>query len=351
MAGIFKNGAFSCGFDFLGKLSDIFDFAGPGSSISSSVTRFGVGQSFFNPNGSWKNLGVNLTTMFVGFAVNVVLLPTTGWGSLFQWYDSLAGSNNVQVSLQVNSQGQLQFFQGSGTATPLGSASALGTISPGLWNFLECKILFNSSTGTVECRKNGVTSPIITASGLNTAPSGNNQVNRIFFMNSTGGGLVFDDWYMLDSTGSGALATYLGNGKVQTDAANADAGPNQFGTQPTQSAGNHFNNVKQLPWTTDANYNFDNTVNDVELYGFPANLPTTPLFLNFWTRQWLDNSGPRTTEPLCKSGSTTTTGVAITPSTVPSYFNDLVQNDPNTAAPWASAAAAQTALAGVQIAT
>ena len=349
MAGVFENGAFSCGFDFPNNPNQIFQFTASGNSFSSGTTRFGVGQSLSAGFGNvGLNLGVNLATLIVGFAVNIPL-PGTGWSSIYQWYDSLAGSNNTQVSLQVNSQGQLQFFQGSGTSTPLGAASALGTITTGLWAFLELKITFNSATGAVECRKNGVTSPVITASGLNTAPSGNNQVNRVYFMgNNTA---FFDDWYMLDTTGSGALATYLGNGKLQTDAANSDATPNQFGTNPSQGSGSHFNNVKQLPLVNDSSFNFDNTVSDTELYGFPANLGSTPLFLNFWTRQWLDNSGTRTTEIPCKSGSTTVNSAVITPSTNPSYFNSLVQNDPNTSAPWASAAAAQAAAAGVTIAS
>jgi hypothetical protein len=353
----FQNGGFCTGFDFQTNgavsASDFFDFAGSGASYDNSNTRFGVGQSLKLGQACGMNLSSNLATIFDGVGVYENALPVSGWALIREWYDVTGGA--VQVSLQYNGAGALQFFQGAGTGTPLGSISANGAIRVNQWQFVEVKIVFaTGSGGSVQCRVWGPggsgTTPVINSSGLNTAPTGNAYCNRVYFNPGTTN-TWFDDWYMLDGTGAGAMATFLGNGRAQTDAANSDAGPNQFSTQPTQTTGNHYKNVDEIPLVSDANYNFDNNVGDEEVYGFPSDLASAPLFMNFWYRPWLDNSGPRTVEPLCKSSGSTTTGSAVTPSTTPSWFNFLVQNDPNTGSPWATAAAAEAADFGVEIAT
>jgi hypothetical protein len=351
----FQSGGYCNSFDFENVVNAIFDFTGSGAIFNTTPTRFGIGQSLQNPAHTGMNLSANEATLFDSVGVYEALLPTSGWSLIREWYDATAGQ--VQVSLQYNALGALQFFSGAGTSTPLGSLSASGVIRVNQWVFLEVKIVFNSATGSVQCRAwgpggNGST-PVINSSSLNTAPSGNNFCNRVYF--ETGAGNTwFDDWYMLDGTGSGAMSTFLGNGRVQCDAASGDdptSGNNQFSTQPSQTTGNHYKNVDELPLVNDTNYNFDNNVGDKELYEFPANLPTAPLFINFWYRTWLDTSGSRTVEPLCQSSGVTTTGAAITPSSTPSYSNQLTQNDPNTGAPWATAAAAEAALLGIEIAS
>ena len=193
---------------------------------------------------------MNLATVYTGIAFVPTSIPGSGHQPLFQWSDSVG--NAVQVSFQMDSTGAGQFFQGSGTGTPLGSASASGLFFPNLWYFLEFKITFNGSTGTVECRLNGNATPIITASGLNTAPSGNNFANRFLFV--SGGNFQYDEWYMLDNTGSAPVNTYLGNGRCQTDAPTSDATPNQFTSSNGQTTGNHFHYVNQLPFSSDANF-------------------------------------------------------------------------------------------------
>jgi hypothetical protein len=360
MSGIFQQGVYVNSFSYPNSPSEVFEF--PAGVITNSVTRFGSGQSlevtgFSSTCG--KNLLTNLASIITGFWFETSALPTTGWNTLLDLYDSTAGSNNDQVTLQYSSSGALQFFRGTGQSNPLGTATASGLVSPNVGLYLEIGVTFNNTTGTVTLKVwgpgGGGATPVISASGLNTAPSGNNSVNRFYFA-STGPGATqarhyFQDWYVLDGTGTSPLNTYLGNGTLQPDAASMDASPNQFSTQPTQTSGNHYKNVDQLPLVNDNDYNYDNNPGDIEAYGFLADLTSTPLFLNFVYRCWLDSSGSRTVGSICKSVSATTAGPVVIPSTTPSYFNQLVQNDPNTGSPWASASAAQAAVLEIEVVT
>lgn len=357
MSGIFQNGAYVNGFDYPNAVAQIFDFGTGGPA--SSVTRFGSGQSFNVGNSpAGKNLQTQLATIFEGFAANESNLPTSGWAPLRQWYDSTAGQ--VQVSLQYGTQGQLQFFQGSGTGTPLGSASPNGIIQVSGWPFLEIKIVFATGTGGSVILKawgpngNGSTA-VISSSSLNTAPSGNAFTDRVYFeTNGIGSNETYiDDWYMLDNTGASPLNTFLGNGRIQTDAPTSDATPNQFASSNSEPTGSHYKDVNQLPFSSDANYLYDNNVGDEELFGFPNLTASQVLLINEIIRTELDAAGTRTIETLLESGAATQNGTAFQPSTAFAFFNTLSATDPNTSNPWASGtvAAAQSAKLGVKIAS
>ncbi|HXM59370.1 MAG TPA: hypothetical protein VN950_00845 [Terriglobales bacterium] len=361
MAGIFQNGAYINGFDYANALSEIFDFvSGSGASLSSGTTRFGSGQSLqlTSNNSAGKNLLTQLATKYDGIAFITAALPSSGWFVLYEWYDS-TGSGAVQVSLQYNQQGALGFFKGSGTGTQLGSSSANGIIAAGRWVFLEAEVVFSVASGSVTLyawgpNGNNGASPVISATSVDTAPSGNAWTDRIYFITPSGGPTHnYDDWYNLDATGSSPLNTFLGNGRVQTDAPTSDATPNQFTSSDSQTTGNHYKDVNQLPVSSDSKYLFDNNVGDEELFGFPNLTASQVLIINEIIRTELDASGSRTVETVLSSSSATQNGTAFQPSTTFAFYNTLSAVDPNTGSPWASGtvAAAQSAKLGLKIAS
>jgi hypothetical protein len=269
-----------------------------------------------------------------------------------QWYDSTAAT--VQVSLQYNSQGALGIFKGSGTGTQYGSSSANGIIQLNNWPYLEIEIVFSTSAGSVEVRawgpNGGGTSPVISASSLNTAPSGNAWSDRIYF---TGGqsNAYFDDCYMLDGTGSSPFNSFLGNVRVQTDAPTSDATPNQFTSSNSEPTGSHYRDVNQLPWSSDANYLYSSTVGNEELFGFPNLSATQVLGIGEVLRTELDAAGTRTIETVLSSSGATQDGTAFQPSTAFAFYYTYSVTDPNTTNPWASGtvAAAEAAELGMEI--
>jgi hypothetical protein len=340
MAGIFQNGVFSCGFGFVntgGSALQIFDTISGTFSWVTTPTRFGSGVAINLAGttlGVAKNLGVNLPTLIEGFAVYLTTLPASGWSLLKQWGDS----GTTQVSLQVNSLGQFQFFQGSGTATPLGLPSA-PVLTSATYVFLQVQISFSVSGGSIQCLLNSAALPIISANALNTAPSGNSWVNQVrFSATGAGVGVYFQDWYMLDMTGAAPFNTFLGNGRIFLSAPNADSATGGLNTWAfTTPQGSDFANFAQIPPNA-ADYNSSQTVGARASCRFPA-LPSTSrvFFFNTWESDELDAAGARTIAVITRNNAIDQQGPAISPVNGSyAYHNTISTIDPNTGQPWAN---------------
>lgn len=341
--GIFFNGVWSLGFDMSPAAAEIFDLTPLGSA--NSTTPFGSGFSWASNGSQGRSFGVNLTTVIVGIRVNPSSLPATN-GILLNFFDVTA--NAAQVTLRVFADGSLRFFLGNGTGTPLGSASATGLVSASSWTYLEAKVTIDGSAGVVELRVNGNTSAVISASSLNTKSTANTWVSGLF-LSAAAGTEFWDDWYMLDTTGSSPLNTYLGNIRIVTDAPSGAGSHTQF--TPTNPTNVNYTNVGNIPANT-AEYNADGTVSDIDSYAFPniGGGPSSVLFLNHWYMAELDSAGTRTVVPGCRSGGSDF--FDTTPQTPPngSYkrFNKPWTVDPNTSSAW-TVSNAQSAELSVKI--
>lgn len=327
--GIFYNGVFSCGFDMDPTAAEIFTQSAQGSATASG-TPFGSGFCWSNGNNtSGILLNVNLTTLIAGFRINLnAAIPASQ--IICSWYDATAGA--IQVSLRVLANGQLQFYLGSGTGTPLGSPAALGTMIANTWTWVEAKVTISATVGVVECYVNGT--QVITASSLNTKSTANTFVNAFQLQGATNP-CQFDDWYMLDTTGSSPLNTYLGNIRVAGSVANGAGSHTQF--TPTNPTNVNYSNTANVPANV-AQYNADNNVGDIDSYAFPA-IPFSPvsvLFLNHWYKVELDTAGARTVVPGVRSGGSDTfdSTQQTPPNGTYKYFNKPWTLDPNTSSAW-----------------
>lgn len=340
MAGVFQNGVFSLGFDMDPAFSAFF--TGSGSFINTSPP-FGTGYYLFlSASTAQLAFATNLTTVIQGVRLRCVTLPTSGSTIIMQWQDITAGG--TQVSLRVFSDGSLQFFLGTGTGTPLGSASAGGIMVANVWKYLQQKVTINASTGVVEL-KDGTGATLITASGLNTKNTANTFVNAMVFVSSAVQ-MHFDDWVMLDTTGSSPLNTYLGDVQVLGDKPSANSavgGRNAF--TPTNPQNDNHLNVGNIPANT-AQYNADGTVGDFDMFRFPSLSATTVYFLNEWALLGLDAAGARTVSLDCYSGGTDSLAPAVSPPPIatPGYFNQVSVVDPHTGSAWGVAAAGSAEL-------
>src|SRR5208282_5516898 len=263
--GAFYNGVFTCGFDMLTTASMSQVMINGQGSISATDARFGDGQSFqaggFGANGF--ALLVNLARGIDGFYV-VPTLPGSGFTTICYWYDATAGT--IQLELRVGSLGQLQFFLGTGSTT-VGSASANGVLATGRGAYIQTDVTINSSTGIVKAYVDtSGASAVISSTGVNTQSSANAYFNQFLFQNNN---FYFDDFYMLDLTGSAPFNAILGPGHEHWDPAASDASPNNFSTNPSQTSGNHYKNVDSVTTPSGTAYNFSNTPTQDELYGFP----------------------------------------------------------------------------------
>jgi hypothetical protein len=332
MSGIFQNGVWSMGFDMQPQGSQILTHTTQGSP--SSTTAFGFGSSWSTNASPGVLFGTNIAAVIHGIRMLPSALPGVS-AIIYQWWDLTAGT--IQVSLRVFPDGHLQFYLGNGTGTPIGPASAAALILAGNWIYIECSVIISASVGFLECRLNGVSTPVITmAATQNTKNTANAYVNGADFVSPTGAA-NFDDWYMLDTTGSSPLNTYLGNVQARGEAPNnnsATGGRNAW--TPTNPTNVNHTNVANIP-ANSAEYDADQTPGDFDMFRFPA-LPgsvATVYAVNEWALLELDAAGARTVSLDCESGGTDSLSPAITPNSgTLTYYNQMSVVDPNTSAAW-----------------
>jgi hypothetical protein len=347
MAGKFQLGCIFMGFDMDPTAAQVFDQAATGLG-DSAVTPFSFGWSWSNGNNaSGILLNTNLTTIISGFRFHVTALPGTS-GILCSAYDATAAA--IQVSLRVNSTGQLQFYLGAGTGTPIGSASSAGTIVASTWAHIEVTITISATVGFVEARVNGAV-VITTAATQNTKSTANTFLNA-FQITGANNPCHFDDWYMLDGTGAAPFNAYLGGVQIRGDAPNANsavAGRNAW--TPTNPTNVNCTNVANIPAVA-TKYNADGTAGDYDMFQFPA-LPAntlTVLAVDEWALLLLDSAGARTVELNAYSNATDSPTAAFTPGTTAAYTNQVSTVDPHTGSAWTVANAGAAEL-GVKVQT
>lgn len=345
--GRFFNGVWSCGFDMDPVTAELFDIAGSSGSAITTGTPFGSGRCWQVNGTAGRSFGVNLTTFIFGVRVFTAALPGTS-GILFDIRDVTA--NASQVTLRVFADGSLRFYLGNGTGTPLGSASATGLIPLSVWTYVECKVVINATTGSVECRINGNTSPVISAGSLNTKSTANLWVSGLT-LTSLSGNASFDDYYWADTTGASPLDTYHGNIRVVGDVASGAGAHAQF--TPTNPTNVNYSNTANIPADT-SKYNSDGTPGDIDSYAFPTigGGPASVLYINHWYKMELDTAGARTVVPGCRSGGADffDTTAQTPPNGSYQYFNKPWTVDPNTSAAW-TVANAQSAELSTKINT
>lgn len=334
--GIFEDGVWARGFDNAPSASSLFTID-PVGIPDNSVTPYGLGYSWkiTGSNAPGVNFNVNLTTVIVSLKL-FITAPSTN-GVLYQFWDATAGA--TQCSLRVYSDGHVQFVAGSGTTT-IGGASAAGLVNFGAFNRIYAKVTINNSTGSVECKVNGTSA--ISSTGLDTQATANAWVSGFFFQGVSGGNAWFDDWYMLDMTGSSPLNADLGDISVQGDkpsANSATGGRNAY--TPTNPQNDNHLNVGNIPANA-AQYNADQTPGDFDMFRFPA-LPagSTVFWVQYAALVGLDSAGSRTIKMNCNSGGTDSLGPAVTPPPVASaaYATKAYVKDPNTSSAWGLTAA------------
>lgn len=348
MAGIYQNGLWYLGFD-MNPASQIFD-AGA-NTASNSDTPYGFGYAWSVGTSNQKNFNTNLATHLQGLWIKIPTIPTAATGNLiFVWQDITAAT--AQLSLRVLPGGVFQFYLGNGTGTPVGSASASGSIVAAAWTFIETKVTINNTTGVVQCKIGG-TNTVISNSGLDTQNSANTFTNAIILNQaSIAGNTLYDDWYMLDNSAAAPFNAFLGPVQARGEAPNANsANGARNAWTPTNPTNVNFSNVANIPANA-ARFNADQTPGDYDMFRFPA-LPanTVSVFaIQEWALTLLDGAGARTVVMNCQSGGTDSASAAFTPGPSAGYTSQISIVDPNTGVAWTVTNAGNAEL-GVKVQT
>lgn len=311
----------------------VWDIALGGIPYTSAKGRFGVPglavNSFFGQTVA-RNFPNNPSTLFANFAMQWTALPA-GTNLIVQFNDVAT----VQCGLALLPSGQLQFVRGSSTL--LGTPSA--AVYPiNIINQIAVKAVINSSTGYLECRINGQTTPILTFSG-NTQSSANAYATRISFAGGANGLTLYGSDFVLYDNGGSTPNDFIGNKRVTTLVPSADsatAGLNQFSTSPSQSAGNHYLNVVAEPPSGDTAYNFSSTPAQRESYRLTAISGTASgiVGMNISGYMRIDDAGPHTVSLTCRRGNTDVIGTAQNIAASYAYYFLFQATDPVTGLPF-----------------
>lgn len=234
---------------------------------------------------------------------------------------------NLQVEVRADATGHLYI---SRNGTTLGTSTNVLVVNQG-WVYVEFEAIINGSTGTAQVWVNGVSWLSLTAQ--NTKNTANAYMNRVRWGSVTNAtGSYWKDLYALD-TGTGVNTSRLGDITVNVTYA-AAAGPSQ---QWTPLSGTQLSCVDvHAARPDDTTYISDSTSGHISDFAPQSvTLPggTSILAAVHVSRMSGDVAGA-TAQQYTKSGGTTHTTATIGLGTSPSYFYDVLENDPDTSTAW-----------------
>jgi hypothetical protein len=131
---------------------------------------------------------------------------------LFQFWNG--GIRNLYVT--VDNSGRLWFYNGdAGALTNV-------VIPTQQWVYLEVKITFHATAGTLEIRLDGSDTPVVDLTSLDTVAAGGSTVITEFTLGATADDVFYDDLYLLNTTGT-INNDFLGDVQVVTLRPTADS--------------------------------------------------------------------------------------------------------------------------------
>ena len=277
-----------------------------------------------------RNFGSNPVTVICGFGVKLSALPATSSEVV-----SFSDNGTMQCALWVDSTGALQFFEGSGTGTPIGTITAGNVLTPNVWYGLSITSTFSTaSVGALAVYINGSATPIISLTGITNAASGNSYANQVAIGSSqnTPVATEYDDFYVWDTTGTTQNTRPSGEVRILTKMATA---PGTYTNWTHNGLTTNWGNVAVQPPST-SDYNSNNTATTKDSYTVAsAGLTTSPYFVVVRASLEKDDGASHTPSLFIRSGSVDSTGVATSALTSGYLFYDYVPTvDPSTNSFW-----------------
>lgn len=298
------------------------------TTISAAGGRRGGGAITLAPaSGNYlsKNLGANYAALIVGAAFSITAFHTVTPQKILEFFD--AGTTQADVRVHPN---------GTFSVTRNGVVLGTSTVSASVTGFqyLECKITFHATTGTVDLRLNGVS--ILALTGQNTQNTANAFASDVRLgQYASGSAVLYDDVYMCDTSGTTNNA-FLGDVRIDMLLPNADGFYSQF----TPSTGtSHFALVDEpTPNTTD--YNDGLTVGHRDSYAM-ANLAAlasqTVYAVQVTAAIMKDDAGAKSAAVMVRSGSVNADGASVALPTSQVYVSKIYEANPDGGVAWTEA--------------
>lgn len=311
-------------------------------SLSSANPRTGTHSIFVSgapqfEDGTWvvrRVFGKSLTTVGFAHAFHMAKLPDNNDGiGLAEFRDV---NNSTQVSIQVMTTGDIRVKRGGViNGTTIGETSD-APVTAEQYQHFECKVTIDDSAGAVEVRINGVT--VLNLTGVDTKATSESDVRQVAFGRFTGvlnAGAVdtyFDDIFCWDTTGT-QNNDFIGVRRVLTNTPDQDTAQADW---DVVGAASGFEAINELAPDDDTSYISTSTVNAVSEFGI-GNLPAGASVISavqVVNRMRKEDSGSGNVQVSLVSSGAESNGAARPLTQVYTYWQDVHELDPATAAPW-----------------
>ena len=225
-----------------------------------AIGRFGTNGYYRGGNEAAARPIGNIPVVIVGCAFQDTILPS-GSGERAPAFTFFQGGEH-QVSISMEAGGYLVARRGTISGTAI--ATSTTQFSGATWYYIEIKIKFHGSTGTLDMNVNGVADAGFAKTGLNTIVSANAWIDTVRLggnqYGQVPGSLYYDDVYICDTNGPNNI--FLGDIRVEYLVPNGSGVKTQF----TPSTGSNWQTVDELS-PSDADYNSASILGAMDLFG------------------------------------------------------------------------------------
>jgi hypothetical protein len=268
-------------------------------------------------------------TWIAGFAINPAAAAVNTSFCSFRY-----GSNlSPHVSLVMAADGTVQARRGLGNGTLLGATTA--KLSAGAWNYVEVKVYFHDTTGSVTINMDGSQALLLT--NVDTLADSTYPGATMFVFNydnsTSSRTILYDDVYICDGTGT-TNDSFLGNVKVTTLFPSANGTNSGF----TPSTGTDHSAVVDDITPDTSDYVSSPTPGAIDTWAY-GDMPGSPgIFgaqLN--TLAGKDDAGIRAYCPVARTGGTEYEGNSNYIGMGGTFASQLYELNPATSAVWTGA--------------
>lgn len=270
-------------------------------------------------------------TIVVGFAMQMNLVGATDNEILLY----LLESGSPQGNLRLGEDGRVKYCLSNNTTAISGATASAGALTHDSWIYLELKVKFSNTVGTVELKQNGAT--VFSTTGQDTLATSNAYTDDIR-IGGTSSGYVhqfyLDDLYILDGAGSSPYNNFLGD--IQVVPLLPSGNGNSSGmTGSDADQTDNYALVDEDPIVT-TDYVESATQGHKDTYAM-GNLASTSVSV-YGAQVTLiaqkDDAGAKYLRPIVRTGSTDYAGTSVALGTAWVGITEIWEQNPNTSLDW-----------------
>ena len=270
-----------------------------------------------------KDLGVNKSTLYVGFAIkdaSILELEYDVNAPFLQFEDE---NGLTQVNLHFTGTSAVRANNSAGTQLGISSSSV---VPPKQWFHFEVKVTISDTVGEVTANING--NQVLNLTSQDTK-NVSDYIRKVVLngiaLSSIAIETRYDDYWIDD-------AQFHGDCRVKTFLPDSDSTTHTDFVRSTGS--NDYECVDESPPNDDTDYIYANVAADKSTFGFSTGTLRTVegIQVNNYARK--DDAGDRTIRPIVRSNGADYNGTTKDLSAQYLFFNDIWETDPDDAGVW-----------------